>query len=258
MGHAGSAIFEDGGLHYLGNPLVPTPQSPQALLAWEVRGRAACTSLRIWHACLCEQTSLCAVTLECHRFLQAPRYNSSTHLASHVMRRCRGTCRWMRLHAFALQFGQDAVGVHPRCQLFVAAGSFMAHNKEEKSFMHHVAHRGSVHAQVLLMGAVETMRYYGKFPGPYSDGQALDKVYPGGENFDPLGLARDPDTFATLKVKEIKNGRLAMVAMLGFFAQAAVTEEGPVANVLEHVAHPFTSNACAPRSRTYAGCRLQL
>jgi len=104
--------------------------------------------------------------------------------------------------------------------------------------------------EVGLMAAVEGFRAKGTGPKGYSPGfgkfeddvfSGLDSINPGGP-FDPLGLADDPEVFAELKVKEIKNGRLAMVSVLGFAVQGAVTGEGPYTNWAKHVSDPFGYN----------------
>lgn len=97
--------------------------------------------------------------------------------------------------------------------------------------------------QALLMVGPEYARYCGiealEPLGIYLPG---DINYPGGVLFDPLNLSKDPMAFEELKVKEIKNGRLAMVAWLGFYVQAALTGKGPVQNLLEHISDPFHNN----------------
>jgi hypothetical protein len=45
-----------------------------------------------------------------------------------------------------------------------------------------------------------------------------------------------------MKTKEIKNGRLAMVACLGFVAQHAATGSTPLQALGEHLANPMVAN----------------
>mmetsp|Transcript_5161 Transcript_5161/g.16154 ORF Transcript_5161/g.16154 Transcript_5161/m.16154 type:complete len:194 (-) Transcript_5161:300-881(-) len=55
---------------------------------------------------------------------------------------------------------------------------------------------------------------------------------PGDIGFDPLGLSKDgiPENY---QLAEIKNGRLAMVAFLGFVAQTALTGKGIVESTFD-------------------------
>ncbi|XP_021732293.1 chlorophyll a-b binding protein 7, chloroplastic-like isoform X2 [Chenopodium quinoa] len=97
--------------------------------------------------------------------------------------------------------------------------------------------------QVLLMVGPEYARYCGiEALEPLGIFLPGDINYPGGVLFDPLNLSNDPVAFEELKVKEMKNGRLAMVAWLGFFIQAAVTGKGPIENLVEHISDPLHNN----------------
>ena len=104
--------------------------------------------------------------------------------------------------------------------------------------------------EVLAMGWVETKRYYDwKNPGSQGLEAALpwkrievnnEPGYPGGV-FDFAGWSKGGkgSSFEELKLKEIKNGRLAMLSILGFFGQQAVTGMDPIDAWKAHLASPY-------------------
>ena len=69
-----------------------------------------------------------------------------------------------------------------------------------------------------------------------------DPAYPGGPFFNLFNLGKDEAALADLKLKEIKNGRLAMVAMFGYGAQAVLTGVGPYQNLADHVTSAGSAN----------------
>jgi len=67
-------------------------------------------------------------------------------------------------------------------------------------------------------------------------------AYPGGQLFNLFNLGKTEAEMKELKTKEIKNGRLAMLAMFGYGAQAVMTGVGPFQNLVDHLANPTGAN----------------
>ena len=73
------------------------------------------------------------------------------------------------------------------------------------------------------------------------------RIYPGG-SFDPMGMSKDAKAFEEAKLKEIKNGRLAMIACMGMFSQGAVTHDGVLTALGKHLANPWGYNVATSNS----------
>jgi len=93
-------------------------------------------------------------------------------------------------------------------------------------------------AAMFAIGAAESLRLRAQITkgyGSYDDVSSF--LYPG---FDPLGLAKgkSPEEVKQWRTKEVKNGRLAMIAFIGFMQQYLVTGQGPLTNLSQHLADP--------------------
>merc|ERR1712093_790907 len=82
--------------------------------------------------------------------------------------------------------------------------------------------------EFITMAAVEARRF--------DESDPEKKLYPG---FDAIGLVKESKEFDSMKIKEIKNGRLAMISFLGFIAQHAATGKSPLTNLRDHLADPL-------------------
>merc|ERR1712224_795523 len=116
--------------------------------------------------------------------------------------------------------------------------------------------------QLVLMGWAEGRRWQDiRKPGATSEpsgnflglegplGGKGDVGYPGGA-FDPAGFAKTSAAqLDDLKLKEIKNGRLAMLAYVGISCGYVSTGKGPIEALQFHLADPWVNNVM---SNTYA------
>jgi len=101
--------------------------------------------------------------------------------------------------------------------------------------------------EFFMMHFVETLRgqdiiTHGSVNGdPIFTNNAVANPEPGYPGFDPLGFSKG-DGFKSWQYKEVVNGRLAMLAFMGFVVAGQATGKGPIDALITHVTDPFSNN----------------
>ncbi|KAF5838949.1 light-harvesting complex I protein [Dunaliella salina] len=121
------------------------------------------------------------------------------------------------------------------------------HLSEEPEMRKWMVQAELVHARWAMLGVAGILftsiaaKTGAPFPDWYDAGKEAIKTSPAplGGLFDPMGMSKNEASYKEAKVKEIKNGRLAMLAFVGFIAQHHATHKSPIDNLLDHVADPF-------------------
>jgi hypothetical protein len=64
-------------------------------------------------------------------------------------------------------------------------------------------------------------------------------------------MAKGGQEAKVMRTKELRNGRLAMLAIFGFGAQAIMTGKGPIQNLIDHISDPLNNNIVANFGHMY-------